>query len=386
MTRGKSRWAVIGNGFGRHTVLPCLGRIKKVRVVALCGRNSERARETAQQFGIPEIYTDYRSMITETKPDLVVVTSPPHLHKEMSLFALEHGCHVMCEKPTALDADEAQSMYAAAQETSDRLAMIDHELRFDPVRAHMRQLIEEGYLGRVRQVTWTQRSGGMASADRPFDWWHIRSRGGGLLGAIGSHAVDLLRHWVGELEEVWGDLRTQIPERPDPGTGEMREVETDDAFTALLRFRADAPYAAPGAVARLDMNVASPGPWASRLEVLGTEGRLYLDDAGVLRGCQSSSGVWEEIAVKEEISKADRKEIPDTIWARAFLRQARLVAEALLAGQTQVDGVATFADGWRNQQVIDAIHAAASEGCWSEVTEELTAAQPGAPPGPVVES
>jgi predicted dehydrogenase len=366
MASEKQRWAIIGNGFARHTVLPCLALVPEVRVVALCARNAERARETAQRWGIPEVFADYRDMIRQTRPDLVVVTAPPHLHAEMSIFALEQGCHVLCEKPMALDASEAARMVEAARRAPGQLNLLDHELRFDPARRRIGALVAEGWLGRVRQVAWTQRSGSQASPEKPFSWWHEAAKGGGLLGALGSHAVDLFRFWGLEAEAAFGLLRTQIPERPDPRTGKLRRVETDDAFVALLRL-AGGDRVEPGALARIDMNAASPGPWVSRIEILGSKGRLLLDETGTLWGCREGEDSWEALPVKEELPKTERQKIPDTVWARAFLRYARAVAEVLAKHRALVPEAAEFQDGLRVQEVLDAVRASHASGRWVSV-------------------
>jgi predicted dehydrogenase len=361
------RWAVVGNGFARQTVLPCLSLIPEVRVAAICARHSDRARQTAERFDIPEVFTDAKAMITETKPDLVFIATPPHIHAELSIFALEQGCHVLCEKPTALDADEARAMLEALKGEKPRVHMIDHQLRFDPGRRKIRELIQEGWIGKVRQVTWTHRSGSMASPETPFTWWHVKSQGGGLLGALGSHAVDMFRFWLGEFEEALACLRTQIPQRPDPATGEPRDVETDDGFTSLLRFREGQEPLTPNAVARMDMNVCAPGPWVMRTEILGTEGSLFLDEAGTLWGCKMGERTWDSLPVKEDLKKVEREKIPDTVWARAFLRFARHITKALLNEEPSVPDAATFEDGLRAQEVLDTVRRASDAGRWVKV-------------------
>ena len=368
MSEPPVRWAIVGNGFARQVVLPCLRLVPRVRVAALCSRNAERARETAEEFQIPEVFTDYRSMIASAEPDLVLVTAPPHLHGEISVFALENGCHVLCEKPTALNSGQAARMLDAARAAGDRLHLIDHELRFDPARRKIRELIAGGWVGRVRHGSWTHRSAGYADPARPFTWWHERSKGGGLLGAVGSHAVDLFRYWIGEFDQALGDLRIQVPLRNDPAAGSPREVETDDAFTALLRLRDGSERVEPGATVALDMSVAAPGPWVTRIEVLGSEGSLYLDEAGTLWGSKSGATTWETIAVKEDdVSKKDRELIPDTVWARSFLRYARRISEAMAAASPSVPDAATFEDGLRVQEVLDAVRASNASGGWTKV-------------------
>ncbi|MBU1699004.1 MAG: Gfo/Idh/MocA family oxidoreductase [Candidatus Eisenbacteria bacterium] len=370
MGKKKIRWAIIGNGFARQTVLPCLSRIDGLAVVALCARHPMRAQQTAEEFNIPEIFTDYRLMISGTKPDLVMITTPPRLHREISLFALEQGCHVLCEKPTAMNAQEAREMWEAARNAPGRIHLIDHELRLDPSHQEIKRRIQEGWLGSLRQLSWTQRSEGMASPDRPWSWWNSREAGGGLLGALGSHAVDLFRHWAGEFSSVWGMLQTQTRQRHDPSTNLPRPVDSDDAFTAVLKMAEGSDENVRDATARFDMNSASPGPWMMRIEVIGTSGRLLLDDRGMLWGTRKAADGWEKIETKEDLPAEDLNVIPDTVWARAFLRSARLIQEGMKRSETKIAGLSTFEDGWRNQTVLDAIRLSSEAGTWIDLPPE----------------
>ncbi len=112
----KVKVGVIGTSwFADLMHLPILSNYDRVLLTAICGRNRERADEMAAKYGVPQTYTNYRQMIDEAQLDAVVVASPDDLHYEMVMVALDAGLHVLCEKPVALNADHAKSMYDKAE-------------------------------------------------------------------------------------------------------------------------------------------------------------------------------------------------------------------------------------------------------------------------------
>ena len=161
--------------------------------------------------------------------DLVCIATPTVLHAPQTLAAIAAGAHVLCEKPTAMNAAEAARMLAAA-EAAGRVHMIDHELRFNPNRARIASLIADGTLGEIRHVTIANITNGWADpASRPKgDWWSLAEQGGGRLGANGSHQVDLLRWWLGEVAWVTGAAPVMVPGRRDKTTGEAWTATADD--------------------------------------------------------------------------------------------------------------------------------------------------------------
>lgn len=362
------RIALFGNGFARTTVLPCLRHVEGIVVTGIASPNLERARATAAEFGIEHAAADHREILEGTRPDLVFVATPPHRHLEMSRDALAAGAHVVCEKPTALDSHESAAMLAAATAAPGRLALIDHELRVDPRRRALADLVRSGVLGTVHHATYTLTSSGRQRADRPWTWWSDRAQGGGAWGAIGSHAVDALRVYLGEVDTVRGRLETFIRERVDPASGRPRPVTSDDLAAAWLRFRS-------GAAATITISVVE-GERRHELMLAGEKSAARWSEQGPLLMSDGGSG-WREVAVPDELPDCATLGIPETDWARSFLRYAREIVSALRAGRSIVEGAATFADGHRNQEVLDAVSRSAAEEAWVPVSGPVARRPPG---------
>jgi predicted dehydrogenase len=227
---------VIGTGFARTTQLPAFRACEGARVVAIASGRRENAERAAREFDIPFATDDWREVVAREDVDLVSVVTPPVTHEEMTLAAFDAGKGVLCEKPAAMNADESRRMRDRAAE-SRLFAHVDHELRFLPSRRRMREMILAGEVGRVRHANVLFRSDSRAAAGKAWDWWSDEKAGGGVLGAIGSHAVDALRWLLGaEVSEVSAALATHVTERVDGRTGAPRRVTTDDEATMLLRF------------------------------------------------------------------------------------------------------------------------------------------------------
>src|SRR5215212_724302 len=123
------RVGVIGTGWAERIQIPMF-RLGGLTVQAICSGNPDNAKQAAQNLNIPEVYPDWQTMLAADSVNLVSIVTPPHLHREIAVAALQAGKHVICEKPTALNLAEAEAMLAGAQAAPGQLAIIDHELRF----------------------------------------------------------------------------------------------------------------------------------------------------------------------------------------------------------------------------------------------------------------
>lgn len=355
---------IIGTGFARTTQIPAFRACEGARIVAVASGHLENAERVAREFDIPHAMADWREVIARDDVQLVSIVTPPSTHEEMSAAALAAGKAVLCEKPTAMNADQSRRMRDAAI-NSGLLALIDHELRFLPVRRRMRELIRAGEIGRVRHAKVLYRSDARASAERHWDWWSDAAAGGGVLGAIGSHAVDALLWLLGtEVSQVSATLATHVGERRDERTGQMRQVTTDDETGLLLHFKDS--EVTERATAVVSLSVVEAGRPEHYVEVFGSEGALRVSGASELLHARVGAREWRAVEVPEAPTA---EALPDNEWARGFLAFACEIVAALGAGRGEIEGAATFDDGHRIQLVLDAARAAHESGCRVTVTD-----------------
>jgi predicted dehydrogenase len=334
---------IIGTGWGARVQVPAF-RSVGLEVVALAGSQAAKTARIAGELGVAWHSADWRELLE--RPDLAVVSivTPPALHREMALAALAAGKHVLCEKPTAMDTFEAEVMAAAAAARPDQLALIDHELRFLPAVRLARQLIAEGAIGAVRHAEVRTVSSSRGDPQRPWTWWADAAQGGGALGALGSHQIDLLRYLLGA-EVAWAGGRAEvvIAERPD-GAGGLRPVTADDLVAATLRFTG-------GAVASILASVVAPHDEPNSATVYGASGALRFSGGRLLR---SAGGDFVDITPEHQLSfpAAIAGDFPQgTVYLGAALKAALAGDRAALAP------AASFADGLAVQRALDAIRA-----------------------------
>ena len=341
------RVGLIGTGFARRVQVPALRLVPGVAVTAIASGSMERARAVAAEFGIPNAFGSGETLARAPEVDLVIVSSTPDAHARHAIAALEAGKHVLCEKPMALTVREAEEMLEVA-ERSRGLARIDHELRYEPNRRKVRQLIQVGAIGPVLHLELVLRpyvrgDGRPQAFDAPWSWWYDAARGGGILGAVGSHLIDLCRFWTGsEVVEVGGRAATFVPERYDEQR--VRHPVTADEYASFVM------RLASGAVATITLTtVASHGP-GHFTQITGRDGTL------VLTG-ETSLEIGRPGAPLEDASVPDdlwEQTAPNNMWARSFVRLMRDMV-AVLEGRPAAGEPATFYDGLAVQRVMDAV-------------------------------
>jgi predicted dehydrogenase len=359
------RIGIIGAGFARTTQIPAFKNCEGARIVAIASAHRENAEDVARAFDIAHVEDGWRGVIERDDVDLVSIVTPVMTHCEMTLAALDRGKHVLCEKPMAMNGEEARRMKDRAQEAGV-LALIDHELRFLPARLQMRERLQAGDIGKVKHVKLTFRADSRADVTRPWNWWSDIQQGGGTLGAIGSHVTDGFRWLLStEVSEVVCNLATHVRERQD-AAGTSREVTSDDEANLLLRF-ADGGLT-EGATGDVSMSMVEAGKPEHLLEIFGASGALRVGERGDLWRSKVGDGDLQTVEVERgELASGLR----DSGWARGFTAFSQQIVNALREGRTTVEGAATFEDGYRTQLVLDAARRSNERGCWERVSQPL---------------
>lgn len=348
---GDVRVGLIGSGFARRVQLPGLALVPGATPIAIASGHRANAEAVARDFQLPLVFDDGIELARSPDVDLVIVSSTPDSHARYAIAALEAGKHVLCEKPMAIDAFEAAQMVAASEQRPDSIAYLDHELRFEPNRRRARELIRSNALGELRHIElslkpYLRGDGRPQTSDAPWTWWFDAARGGGILGAVGSHLIDLCRFWSGsEIRYVAGLVETFVQQRND-AAGNPKPVTADDFASCVLQ-------TASGVVATITLStVAHHGP-GHLGQVTGSEGTLVLSGETKLE-FGKSGGPLEDISAPDDLWEKTK---PNNMWARSFVRLMREMIHVIRGGTPQGEP-ATFRDGWQVQRVLDAVRSA----------------------------
>jgi predicted dehydrogenase len=352
------RAAVVGTSFGARIHVPAL-RQAGFEVVALVGTDPAKTVRRAERFGIAHACTSLsEALALEPGLDAVSIAGPPATHAPLAGEAIAAGCHVLCEKPFTLDVAEAEQLVQAG-DAAGVVTVLGHEFRFSLAQATMEWALTEGLIGTPKLFV----SASFISMLRSFpmpDWWFDPARGGGWLNASGSHRIDALRQWFGEVEGVSAGLSSVC----DPALG------VDDTFNirAAMRNGVDVALVQSGAAA---------GPGAGMTRVVGDTGTLWADGdlVRIADDAEPAGRVLEppatlalpDVDALAAGQHADMTlmELPPYIrLAQAFLRA--IEGEAPEAGPQP----ATFRDGLACMRVMEAVRqSAAEDGRWIKVGE-----------------
>lgn len=226
------------------------------QLVGVTDVNAALAEQRAEELGCPA-FPDYPSMLSATRPDVVVIMTPHPFHAEIAIAALEAGCHVLCEKPMAVHVGEADAMIAAA-ERAGRLLAVSLQFRHRPEIVAAKQIVDAGGLGELQRVDvlacWTRANRYYQQMPWRGTW---KGEGGGVLMNQAPHNLDLACYLAGPPSRVVAWTRTRL-----------QPIEAEDTAHAMLSWPGGAMGTIHASTAEADTG--------DRIELLGTGGRLLV--------------------------------------------------------------------------------------------------------------
>ena len=224
------------------------------------------AREAGKELGFNRHTANWRDLIEDPDINLINITAPNALHKDIALAAVAAGKHVYCEKPLAPSAKDAFEMTCAAEQANIR-TQVGFNYLTNPMFALAKEMIEAGELGEIYSYRGVHAEDYMASPDTPVSFRHDKV-GGGALADIGSHALATAEFMLGPITQVNGHCKTLISKRPD-ANGAMRDIEVDDVSHVVLEF-------ASGISGTIEANWCATGRTMKHdFEIYGSKGALF---------------------------------------------------------------------------------------------------------------
>jgi predicted dehydrogenase len=321
----KLRWGVIGAAGINQSVIPAIQSSSTGSVVAIASRDLAKAQSAAEKFNIPTAYGSYEEILLDSQIDAVYIPLPNHLHKEWTIRAAEAGKHVLCEKPIALNAQEAQEMVDACAKANVKLAeafMYRHNPRLDRIK----EIIRSGEIGQIRALH------GAFTFNNAQDKNNVRYRaewGGGAVYDVGCYPLSSARFIMGSEPTAVTAHAFFSPEHDG----------VDMMCSGLIEF-------SDGVAMTFDC-----GMWADfrqTFEILGTDGRIEIPQA-FLPGPENVDFIVTSKGESREEKAAFQN--PYTLQADNFARS--IFGEQPLRFEAQ--------DSVSNMRVIDAVLKSAKE-------------------------
>jgi predicted dehydrogenase len=332
----------------------------RAELVGIAGRTEAGVREAATRYGFEQYTTDWATLVADERVQVFDNVGPDDAHVEPTLAAIQAGKHVICEKPLALSAAEAESLLAAAEEAGVK-HLTCFNYRFMPAVRLAHELIHGGEIGEIHQVRIRYSQEWRTDPDTELP------APAGALTIIGCHAVDQARFLVGEIAAVTGRLTSPVttPERRFRG----QPIQQDDTVTMLAEF-------ANGLVGTIDASLVAPGKkndlaW----EINGSKGSVswslqQLNHLYVHRRGTGTTQGFTEVIVNEADHALAAPWWPSAHllgWEHGHANMIHHFLDAVVADAPVGPYAATFADGVAAARVDEAIRESARSGRWVSV-------------------
>lgn len=354
------------------------------RMVALYGRTKSVVDHEAEKYGYEKTYEDWERLVRDEDVQIVDNCLPVSLHPEPMIMAAKLGKSLFSEKPLARRATDAKRMLDAAEKAKVK-HMVGYNYRFMPAVTLARQMIKDGKIGKVifYKGSYLTTNSGYDSPETTMRWqFDSKLSGYGALSDLGTHALDLARYLVGEVSSVAGAQATYIGERPSPsssdgpgkrGKGKERKVkvDVDDLTVASMKFR-------DGALGVLDTSWLMPGRMDYlTFEIYGSKGTLRFSlerinelDIFLTDATPGTSGL-RTLNVMTKDDPYMKQYWPNQGggfgWDHSFVNEFHHYLKCLSDDAPIGPQGATFLDGYRNCQIMDAIAESARTEKWVQV-------------------
>ncbi|MBE9114758.1 Gfo/Idh/MocA family oxidoreductase [Lusitaniella coriacea LEGE 07157] len=363
MVESKIGIAIVGTGFGEKIHIPGFQHHHRTEIAAVYHRDLDKAKEIAATYNIPQASNQLEEIVAMPQVQGVSISTPPFLHYEMAKTVLNGKKHLLLEKPMTIDASQTKELYHLAHQNGV-CAIADFEFRFVPAWQHFAERLQNNFVGNKRliKIDWLVAS--RANPERPWNWYARKDRGGGVLGAVGSHAFDNI-HWLfGAVKRLCAHLTCAIPERPDPKDGgKLKPVDAEDTCMIMLELADGTPCQ----LSISSVTYAGRGHW---VEVYGDRGTLVLGSDNLndyVHGFRLFAAPAGESLAEVEIPP--RLAFPQTFddgRLAPFVRVIDRWLNAIDAGQSMVP---SLEEGVYSQLLMDLTHQSNETRSWVDVPE-----------------
>lgn len=337
----------IGTGWTEQAQIE-LFRAAGIEPKSICSGHKENAERVAREKNIPEVYDSWENLLKECDADLISSVTPTFLHAPIIEAAIEQERHLLSETPF-LNVEEVKQLKKKAAGKPDLHIIMDYELRFDPRRVKIKEMLSRRLLGEVNHFRLSYEYDFATDENRSWSWENDRSKGGGMLRLVGGHFIDLSRWIFGAIEEVNAEFHIAHKNLKDPETGKMYEVTADDHVELELTFKS-------GVRGHISVNAMANGERGMGFLIEGSRGNLWLGP---------NERLWRiEERRRQELTFPD-PDLPESVANDGFrsgtFYLGRRLKEVFSNGDDDGGDLPTLEDALATQRIIDRAY---EEGQW----------------------
>ena len=267
----KLRIAIAGLGFGKKVHLKALKDSDLLIPTAIYHYEKEHKFPLEKETGL-KFFHNWQDLVKSKDIDGIIIATPPATRFKLAKEALENNKHLLLEKPVALTSEEIEELKRISL-IKNLSVCVDFEYRAVPLFLQTKKILDEKILGEIYLIKLDWLMGSRSDPNREWNWYSLKEKAGGVIGALGTHAFDMLNWFFGDSTEVSGKLSTSIKRRPFLNSSELLEVTSEDICLANIEISDFGGSKIPCQVA---LSSVSKNGRGFSLEIYGREGSITL--------------------------------------------------------------------------------------------------------------
>ncbi len=343
---GKVQIGIIGAGGFANTHMEHFRSMDNVEVVAFCRTNGEALQRMQEQWDVPLGFTSYKELVDKADVDAIDIITPTNSHREIALYAIAAGKHVLCEKPLALTAADARDMLDAA----DRANVI-HSTNFNQrgnmAGGRLKRYLDRGYVGKINHASIEWRQSAYAEDKPSISSWRFRKEyGGGVVYEL-IHVFDMARFIGGEVKRIVAMMGSHMQNRKFPDAPDGLDIVVPDSSAYLLEWR-ESGYAVV-LISFVSKGHEADGASSVQVKVSGRDGHIETDGRFGLRGVHGITRPLESLE-------------PGLPYPQPY---AKFVEAIIATDQSKIE--TSFEDGMKAAQLVDAAYESCERGEWIDI-------------------
>ena len=357
------RIGIAGLGFGESVHIPASLSNENIEVAGLWHPRPERLKQVCDKHNLCA-YDTWSDLVSDPEIEGIIIATPPAPRFELALEAIKAGKHLLLEKPTCLDSKEVMELQINALKRNLKIA-VNYEYRAVPLFMQAKRIINEKNLDDPFFVKLDWLMSSRANKARPWDWYSDSNSGGGVLGALGSHAFDMVHWLIGPTYSLSAINSTSIKERFCPLSKKIKTVTSEDVSISQLQIKSNKDNLIP---CQVNLSAVTKQSKGFSLEIYSSNGTLILCSENQ-KDYVHGFNLW--FSENGEILKniqPDSDLAYSKIWTDGRIapvaRIQRWWSESIKQGTPVIPGLV---EGLASQKVCDKVKESSSEGMRLEI-------------------
>ena len=359
----KLKIAIAGLGFGEKVHIPAIKESDYFDLKFLYHHNKNEIDNIEKRTGI-KCFSDWNSIITNDDVDGIIIATPPHVRYELAKEALKYGKNILLEKPVALKSEEIENLQRIA--ISENLSVcVDFEYRAVPHFMQAKKLCDQNKLGKIYLIKLDWLMSSRSNPNREWNWYSLSEKGGGVIGALGTHAFDIL-HWIfGKTIEVSAKTFISINKRPQ--ANQMMNVTSEDICIANLKLSNHLEEIIP---CQVSLSSISKNGRGFCLEIYGSKGTLFLRSKNQKDYVHGFNLTYIDEFDNATVIKPDDEFLFDRTWEDGRIAPVKRIqkwwSRSIVEKKPIIPGLS---EGLNSQRICEAINLSSRSGLTTEITQ-----------------